>query len=143
MVRSPSWPCAALLLAGALLLVLGGIGLYGRAAIVDQRAFATRASAAFAQDEVRDEVAERLTRRELQAEPALAPLRPTVEAGVDGMVQDWRFAASFQAGAVRMHDELFSGSDVTLAPPGTGRWLRSTLPEDSRARRLLPPGDPQ
>ena len=47
--------------------------MYAQRAVLDRQAFADRATAALGPDEVRDEVAERLARREIDAVPALAP----------------------------------------------------------------------
>jgi hypothetical protein len=141
MVRSPSWPCAVLLLGGALLLLLGGVALYGRSVVLDERAFADRASVALAQDEVQEEIGDRIATREIEAEPALAPLRPTLDAAVGNFVHDWHFPAHFRAGVTRMHRELFSGQEVDLAVPGTDAWLRASL--SGKSRQLLPPDEPE
>src|SRR3954466_15550646 len=108
MVRSPSKPCAVLLVAGVLLLALGGLALYGRVTVLDERAFADRATAALAQDEVQDEIVARITDGEINAVPALAPMRPTVEQAAADVVADSHFPARFNAGAQAMHQELFS-----------------------------------
>lgn len=134
--------CAGLLVSGVTLLLLGVLGLYGRAVVLDERAFADRATAALAQDEVQDEIGTRLAGRAIAAEPALAPLRPMVEAAVSDAVHAPAFPAHFHDGAQAMHHALFTGGTVDLALPGTGADIRAALPERSRALALLSRGDP-
>ena len=88
-----------LLVAGVLSLVLGGLALYARHAVLDQRAFADRATATLRQDEVRDEIAKRIADREIAQIPALAVRRPAVEAAVADVVVGPRFPDEFHAGA--------------------------------------------
>jgi hypothetical protein len=131
-------------------LALGGLALYGRHAVLDRDAFAARATGALAQDEVVDEVASRITRREIQASPALAVRKPVVEAAVADVVSAPRFPVEFHAGAVVLHDALFAGGGaplrvrVTALPlPGMGRELRAAVAERSpAAARDLPAEDP-
>src|SRR3954471_7029644 len=130
------------MLAGTLLILIGGIGLYGRTAILDERSFADRAVAAFANDEVQDEVGDRIPKREVEAERALAPRRPTLEEAVHDVVTDWRFGQRFGAGAAAMHRNLFAGRSVDLVIPGGRAALRDAISPDSRARRLLPARGP-
>jgi len=134
--------CAGLLAGGIALLVVGALALYGRAAVLDEQAFAERATAALAQDEVRDEIGRRLAGDAIQAEPALAPQRPTVEAAVADAVQAPGFPAHFRAGAQAMHHALFTGGSVDLALPGAAADIRTAVPERSRALALLPREDP-
>src|SRR3954447_26215442 len=119
MGRRSQWPCAVLLLGGVLLLVLGGLGVYGRASVLDERAFADRATHAFSQDEVQDEIATRIAGREIEAAPALAPLRPTLDAAVANVVAGFEFPETFRAGTLEMHRSLFTGRSVDLELPGT------------------------
>ena len=44
MARRPGWPCAVLLVTGVIALMLGGLALYARHAVLDARAFADRAT---------------------------------------------------------------------------------------------------
>ena len=103
MARRPGWPCAALLVAGVLSLVLGGVALYARHAVLDQRAFADRATSALSQDEVRVEIAQRIADREIAQIPALVVRRPAVEAAVADVVEGPRFEGEFHAGASALH----------------------------------------
>lgn len=134
--------CAALLGAGVALLVLAALGLYGRATVLDQEAFADRATAALAQDEVQAEIGARIADRAIDEEPALAQLRPTVERAVSDALESWTFPAHFHAGAEAMHRGLFAGGSVDLALPGAGADIRAAVPERSRALALLPTEDP-
>lgn len=134
--------CAGLLAGGVFLLVLGALALYGRAVVLDEQVFADRATAVLAQDEVQDEVGLRLAGKAIAAEPALAPLRPTVEAAVADAVQAPRFPAHFHDGALAMHHALFHGGTVDLALPGTAADIRAAVPERSRALALLSAQDP-
>jgi len=136
-------PCGALLLGGVLLLVAGVLGMYGRAAVLDERAFADRATAALAQDEVRDEIAARISDREIEAEPALAQLKPTIDAAVASVVGDFRFPQTFRTATVGLHRSLFDGGSADLRLPGARAELERALPPRSRAAELLPAGDPE
>ena len=135
-----------LLVAGVLSLVLGGLALYARHAVLDQRAFADRATATLRQDEVRDEIAQRIADREIQAIPELAVRRPAVEAAVADVVEGPNFPLEFHAGAAALHEALFTDGarETTLNLPGTAKELRAAVAEHSpAAAEMLPPTDPQ
>ena len=121
-----SWP-------GVLSLVLGGVALYARHAVLDQRAFADRATATLRQDEVRDEIAQRIADREIQAIPELAVRRPAVEAAVADVVEGPNFPLEFHAGASALHESLFADGarETTLDLPGTAKELRAAVAEHS------------
>src|SRR4051794_33461730 len=119
--------CAVLLVLGTIALVAGGLASYAQRAVLDRQAFADRATAALEQDEVRDEVAARLTTREIEAVPALAPRRPVIEAAIDDVLGDGRFPAVWHAGAEKMHNGLFDGADVQLSLPGAGSEIRAAV----------------
>ena len=134
--------CGALLVTGVLLLVVGALALYGRATVLDEKAFADRATAALAQDEVQDEVGTRIADRAIEADPALAQLRPTVEAAVSDAVRGWAFPAHFHDGVEAMHRSLFSGGSVDLALPGAAADIRAAVPGSctrKRAEEVLAP----
>jgi hypothetical protein len=105
-------------------LVLGALALYGRHAVIDQQAFAARATEALQQDEVVDEVAARITGRELEGNPALATRRPVIEAAVGDVVESRSFAGEFHAGALVLHDALFGDGGVATATDGSGKQLQ-------------------
>ena len=145
MARNPGWPCAVLLVAGVFALVLGGIALYARHAVLDERAFADRATATLQQDEVRDEIAQRIADREIAAIPELAVRRPAVEAAVADVVDGPRFSAEFHAGVTALHESLFAGGahETALALPGTAKELRAAAAQHSASgRRDAPAGRP-
>src|SRR4051794_36562712 len=108
------------LLGGVLLLLIGALGLYGRASVLDERGFADRATSAFTSDEVREEVGSRIADREIEAEPALASQRPTLEAAISGILETWQFPRTFRAGTVGLHRSLFDGGSANLTLPGAG-----------------------
>jgi hypothetical protein len=135
-----------LLVAGVLALVLGGVALYARHAVLDERAFADRATAALGQDEVRDEIARRIADREISEIPQLAARRPTVEAAIAEVVEGPAFPGEFRAGATALHRSLFADAPgaTALALPGAARELRAAVARHSpAAAKLLPPADPQ
>src|SRR3712207_5697715 len=107
MARRPGWPCAVLLVAGVMALMLGGLALYARHAVLDAQAFADRATQTPGQDEVADEIALRIASREIEANPGLAARRPILEAAVAEVVEGPRFAREFHAGALALHSSLF------------------------------------
>jgi hypothetical protein len=132
--------------AGVLSLVLGGMALYARHAVLDQRAFADRATATLRQDEVREEVAKRIATREIQAIPELAVRRPALEAAVAEIVEAPQFSAEFYAGASALHASLFSdGSrETALNLPGAAKDLQAAVARHSpSAAAIMPPADPQ
>src|SRR4051794_22029239 len=156
MAPRPGWPCAVLLITGVIALMVGGLALYGRHSVIDADAFADRALTALQQDEVKDEIAARITRREIEANPALAARRPVLEAAVSDLVDGTAFPAEFRTGVLTLHQSLFDrdrrpitgawGADprtARLALPGTGAELRETLANRSASTaRELPNGDP-
>jgi hypothetical protein len=159
MARRPGWACAVLLIMGVIALTLGGLALYGRHAVLDRDAFAARATGALAQDEVADEVAARITGREIEASPALAVRRPVLEAAVDDVVGSPAFPGEFRSGAIALHDALFGDGALAqpadgrgepvrvrvtaLLLPGAGRDLQSAVAARSpAAARDVPPEDP-
>jgi hypothetical protein len=135
-----------LLVAGVVSLVLGGFAFYARHAVLDQRAFADRATAALGQDEVRDEIARRIADREIAETPELAVRRPAVEAAVAEVVESPAFPGEFHAGATALHRSLFADvpGETELALPGAARELRAAVARHSEsAAAMLPPADPQ
>src|SRR3954469_15740802 len=135
MARRPAWPCAVLLIAGALALFVGGVALYGRHAVLDQDAFAIRATGALEQDEVVDEVAARIAAREVEANPALAAREPVLQAAIGDVVAGARFPREFHTGVLALHAALFDGGGpATEFPlPGAARELRAAVAARSPA----------
>ena len=146
MAGKRGWPCAVLLVTGVIALILGGLALYARHTMLDSQAFAARATRTLDQDEVREEIVSRITTRTIAQTPELAARRPLLEAAVAEVVEGPQFPAEFNAGAVALHDALFTdGSQPTpLALPGAGGELRTALEQRSPATaELLPAADPE
>jgi hypothetical protein len=128
---------------GVLALVLGGLAFYGHRAVLDAGAFADRATGTLGQDEVRDEIAARIARREIEVNPRLALGRPVLEAAVADVVAGPRFAGEFRAGALELHAGLFGDGEAVLRLPGSGRDVRAAVAARSpAAARDVPPADP-
>jgi hypothetical protein len=130
-----------LLLAGLICILAGGLAAYGRRAVVDQRGFTQRAVGTLRQDEVDDEIADRVSRRLVDRDPRLARIRPVLDAGAADLVADPLFARVFAAAVARMHGELFAGdAGVELTLSGAARRCapprRATRP---RWRAWCPP----
>ena len=127
MARRPGWPCAVLLITGVIALMAGGLALYGRHAVLDADTFAARATATLAQDEVTDEIANRISAREIEDNPGLTVRRPIIEAAVADVVGGQRFREEFRAGVLALHRSLFAATDRRSPTPGA-RPSTTTLP---------------
>jgi hypothetical protein len=137
MARKPGWPCAVLVVTGVMALMLGGLALYGRHAVLDANAFADRATGTLAQDEVIDEIAARITAREIEANASLAARRPVLEAGVGDVVRGPEFAGEFRAGMLSLHAALFEDGGIATAADGSQLRVRVTaLPLPGAGREL-------
>jgi uncharacterized protein YjeT (DUF2065 family) len=159
MARKPGWTCAVLVVTGVMALMLGGLALYGRHAVLDANAFADRATGTLGQDEVIDEISARIAEREIEANPKLAARRPVLEAAVGDVVRGPAFANQFRSGTLSLHAALFGHGGVATATngsqaplrvrvrelllPGAGRELQAAVTARSAAAgRDLPPADP-
>jgi hypothetical protein len=141
----PSRVCALLLVTGAVCLLAAGLAFYGQRTVLDERAFADRATSTLAQDEVLDEIADRIVRRIVDAHPALAEERPVLDAAAADIVGTPKFAQEFHRGAAGMHHTLFADTHGTVrfALPGAGRDLAAAAGNHSEtAARTVPSGDP-
>jgi hypothetical protein len=120
------WPCAVLLVTGALFVLLGGLALYGQRTVVNERAFADRATSTLGQDEVDDEIADRIGQRLVNLNPQLAGRRPVLDAAARDLVAWPGFANEFHDGVAAMHRALFGDphEPVHLLIPGAGQELR-------------------
>jgi hypothetical protein len=153
MAGNRAWPCGVALLAATLTLLAGGLALYARHAILDERAFADRAVGTLAQDEVRDELVDRISQRIVDAHPELADQRPELDAAAGDAVRSPEFAAEFHTGAAALHRELFADDAhvARLVVPGTGASLRADFlarvrtssPRRAVRPSALPPSDPE
>ena len=143
----PSRGTLALLVAGAACLLAAAVGAYAGHAILDERAFADRATHALGSDEVRDEVAARLADGTIAEHPELAGSPAAVEDAIRaGVTEEAAFAGAYRVGAARLHRGLFGSGDAPaeLAVPESGAALRAALAErvPQLERRLGPVGDP-
>jgi hypothetical protein len=138
----PLWPCAGLLVGGALCLLLAGLAFYGQRTVLDERAFADRATSTLHQDEVREEIVDRIAGRMVLAHPELADRRPLLDAAATDLVASPGFVQEFWRGAASMHHRLFAGSrgNVQLVLPGAGAGLQEAV--DNHTSTQLPEGDP-
>jgi hypothetical protein len=143
---SRPWPCAVLLVSGALCVLLAGLALYGQRTVVNERAFADRATGTLRQDEVDDEIADRIADRLVEKHPELATRRPVLDAAAHDLVASPAFANEFRRGVTTMHQELFASTndDVLLVMPGAGQDLLTAIEYHSRASaRQVPGTDPE
>ena len=98
----------ALLVAASIALLIGGVTLYARAAILDSREFADRATASLENDEVRQLVSQRLVEQVIeQGSAELIQARPLLEAAVAGALDTGAFQAVFERAAQNVHKLLF------------------------------------
>lgn len=98
----------ALLVAASIALLLGGVTLYARAAILDSREFADRATATLEDDSVRAIVSQRLVDQLIeQGSAELIQARPLLEAAVAGALDTRAFQAVFERAAENVHTLLF------------------------------------
>jgi hypothetical protein len=140
------WPCAVLLVSGALCFLLGGLALYGQRTVVNESAFADRATSTLTQDEVDDEISDRISDRLVTKYPELAGRRPVLDAAARDVVASTDFAQEFRSGVAAMHHTLFADSTepVRLVLPGAGRDLLAAVRYHSQASaRDLPAVDPE
>jgi hypothetical protein len=145
MPSRPFWPCAALLVGGALCLLAGGLALYGRHAVLDERGFADRATSTLGQDEVRQEIADRIADRLVTAHPELAAGRPVLDAAAGDLVSTPEFAQEFRRGAADLHHDLFASSHapaLLVLPGAGGDLLRAVEYHSTSAARMVPSSDP-
>ena len=136
MARKPGWPCAVLLVAGVLSLVLGGLALYARHAVLDQRAFADRRRRRCSQDEVRDEIAQRIADREIDADPGArrrAGRRSRRPSPRSSRARASR--PSSTPGATALHESLFAGGAAGDGAGAARARRRSCAPRSRSTRR--------
>ncbi|HYH88303.1 MAG TPA: hypothetical protein VEX67_03650 [Solirubrobacteraceae bacterium] len=122
-------PVRVTLLAAALCIVAAVVALYARSAILDDGAFADRAVATLAQDEVAEEIAQRFTDGVVERSPGLVTLRPGIEAAAADVVASPAFATEFGAGMRALHRGVFTGSSgrPALRVPGMAAEVQAAL----------------
>jgi hypothetical protein len=119
-----------ILVAAAACLLIAGIAVHARLAVIDEAAFASRATSTLRSDEVRLEVAARTGRRVVAERPEMAPGEAVVEDAIaQGVALDPAFQAGFRTAAARMHHALFWDPDAeaSLRIAGSGAALRADL----------------
>jgi hypothetical protein len=135
---------AAILAAAAVCLVLAGVGAYGAYAVLDEFAFADRATSTLDFDEVREELAARIAMRVVQEEPRFAGDRAAIEDAASVIITTEEFRGAYWTAAVHLHQALFADADAqaALRVAGSGADLRRQL-EDLPGWNQLPAiGDP-
>jgi hypothetical protein len=134
------------LVASALCIVLGVLGLYARSAVLDRAHFADRAVSALVSDELDDEIAARFSSGLIERSPGLVTLRPALETAASDVVAGPAFAARFGAGVQTLHRGIFSGDDPrpALRIAGMTAEVRAGLAArtPALAKRLPASGDP-
>lgn len=133
--------------AAAMCLMVAAVAGYGRYAVLDDQRFADRATDALRSDEVKQEVARRLSGGVVSVHPELAAATPALEdAFAVGMGGDPAFRAGFHAAAARLQRAIFSDAhaDASLVVAGSGTTLREGLAMrlPARAGRLPAIDDP-
>ena len=127
-------------------MLLGGLALYGQRTVVNERAFADRATSTLGQDEVDDEIADRIAQRLVNFHPELAGRRPVLDAAAHDLVATPLFANEFRAGVAAMHRALFADSHapVHLLTAGAGQELRVMVENHSSGSAAgVPTTDPE
>jgi hypothetical protein len=119
-----------ILAVAAACLLVAGIAVHARLAVVDEAAFAGRAAGTLHSDEVRHEIGARTGGRVVAERPELAVGEAVIEdAVVFGVALDPAFQAGFRTAAARMHHALFWDPDAeaSLRITGSGAALRADL----------------
>jgi hypothetical protein len=109
------------LVVAALCLLAASLGAYGAYAVLDEDAFADRATGALLEsDELREELGDRVATRLMATHLELSPLQPMIEVAAVAVAVDPAFQAAFDDGARRLHHALFSDPDAPAAMVVTG-----------------------
>src|SRR4051812_3324204 len=112
----------------AICLVLGGVALYARMAILDEDAFTQRAVGTLASDEVGEELADRLTVRLVNPQPALLRFQPVIAYEAREMTGSPAFGAAFAAAARDFQRSLFYGYTLASFDVGSaGAQLKAAV----------------
>jgi hypothetical protein len=129
----------ALMAMAAICLVLGGAAVYARTAILDEDAFAQRAAGTLASDEVDEELADRLTTRLVNQQPALLRFQPVIEYEALEMTGSPEFGAAFAAAARDFQRSLFEGYTLASFDVGSAdaRLKAAVIEREPRLRRPL------
>jgi hypothetical protein len=138
-------PSCVLLALAATCLVLGGLAVYARMAILDTDAFTQRAVSTLASDEVDEEVADRLMVRLVDHEPALLRFQPVIEYEARELTASPEFGASFAAAARELQRSLFDGYALASFDVGSAaaRLQAMVIEREPRLRKPLKGVEPQ
>jgi len=132
-----------LLAMAAICLVLGGAAVYARMAILDNDAFTQRAVGTLASDEVDEEVADRLTVRLVNQQPALLRFQPVIQYEARTIAVSPEFRAAFAGAASRLQSSLFDGyalASFDVGPAGA-RLKAAVIAREPRLREPLSQAD--
>ncbi len=118
-----------LVLAGAVLSLVGGVVLYAQSQVVDRDSFSDRAVDTLNEREVRDVVAREVAGQLLGTTGLGLGTAPELEATVDRAIRSPSFQRAFRRAAAATHDAVFSGGDddVFFDVPNVGRAIAPTL----------------
>ncbi len=107
---------------GAVMLLLGGIGLYLERAVFDSDSFADRAATTLQDESVRSVISEKVSDEVVKSRPDLIGVRPLIGAVADGVVRSPAFGSLFRAGVFDLHRSVFDSSQdsVSLAVSDIG-----------------------
>ena len=124
-----------LLVAASIALFFGAITLYMRAAILDEREFADRATATLEDSEVRTVVSTRIVDEAIeQGSAELIQARPLLQASVSAALDTGRVPGGLQAGrAERPHARVRARPRFDRPRPGRRRHRRDQRAEGDRA----------
>ena len=106
--RSRRILATALVVAGTICLLLGGVLLYARQEVVNPHAFAAHAGHALQDGNVRTAIGDAVLNQVTTGGGAqLLSFRPALESVIDGVIASPQFRAVFRKAAVHAHDLLF------------------------------------
>jgi hypothetical protein len=121
---------ALVLAAAAACLLVAAIGAYSLFAVLDEDAFADRATSTLHSDEVRQEIATRMATRIIEKEPRLTRAGEAInEAAAAEVENDPTFPTGFHTAALDLHSSLFSSddADATLRVAGSGGAIQQRV----------------
>lgn len=104
----------ALIVLGALFLLLGELQLYAARTIFDSEDFARRATSTLEEPEVRSFVAARVTDEIVGASPDLVAARPLIDSATDAIVGSAPFASLFRVAVQDLHRSVFDEDKDTV-----------------------------
>jgi hypothetical protein len=128
---------------GAVLFLLGGVGLYFDRAVFDSGSFADRAASTLQDESVRSVISEKVSDEVVKSRPDLIGVQPLIGAVADGVVRSPAFGALFRAGVFDLHRSVFDTSQdsVTLAVSDIGVLVIQAVERlQPNAANRIPPG---